>query len=165
MRRFLLAFCVVSISILMAPPLVAAPGGDVPTTHFFTLTVDGVPMLVAAAQGIGSESEVVEHRVVGPGGEDVVMKIPGRTKYLDLTLKRGLTSNLELWAWRALVESGDITTARKNCSLVMMDQSATPVARWNFHNAWPMKISLETEEGLAVEVLTLAVERMTRVAP
>jgi len=41
--------------------------------------------------GLGSENEIVEQKVVSDSGVEVVLKIPGRLKWGDITLKRGLT--------------------------------------------------------------------------
>ena len=63
-------------------------------------------------------------------GIQVVLKVPGRLKWGDITLKRGLTSNMDLWKWRKMVEDGDVTKSRKNGSIIMFDQSLKPVAQW-----------------------------------
>ncbi len=52
--------------------------------------------------GIGSETDIVEQKVVSEKGVEVVMKIPGRLKWGDITLKRGLTSNMDIWSWRKI---------------------------------------------------------------
>jgi len=49
----------------------------------------------AEVGGIGSESEVVEHKV-SQDGKDFVQKMPGRLKWNDVTLKRGITDNLQI---------------------------------------------------------------------
>jgi len=68
--------------------------------------------------GIGSETEVVEHKVVTKDGKsDFVQKIPGRLKWGDITLKRGITSELDVYSWRKLVEDGKVATARANGSI------------------------------------------------
>src|SRR6266508_1678509 len=62
--------------------------------------------------GLGSENEIVEHKVVSENGQEVVQKIPGRLKWNDITLKRGITSEMDIWKWRALVETGKVQEAR-----------------------------------------------------
>ncbi len=42
--------------------------------------------------GLGSEQEVIEHKVVNEAGVEVVLKIPGRLKWENIVLKRGITS-------------------------------------------------------------------------
>ena len=108
----------------------------------FSLEIQGVVSgYFTEVGGLGSEHEIVEHKVVDKNGHDMVMKIPGRLKWSDITLKRGLTSSMDLWDWRKQVEDGDVQGARKNGSVVMYDQSYSQVARWNFSNAWPSKVS------------------------
>lgn len=91
--------------------------------------------------GIGSEHEVIEHKVVDEKGRPHIQKLPGRLKWENVTLKRGITDNMDIWDWRDQVVQGKIEDARKNGSIVMFDQEFTEVARWNFENAWPVKVS------------------------
>ena len=64
--------------------------------------------------GLGSEQEIIEHKVMSESGQEVVMKIPGRLKWSDITLKRGITSNMDMWNWRKMVEDGDVEGARRD---------------------------------------------------
>jgi phage tail-like protein len=115
--------------------------------------------------GINSESDVIEHKVTFEG-KDFVQKLPGRLKWGDVTLKRGITDNLELWEWRQLVEEGKMNEARKNCSIVLYDRSMEIAARWNFDNAWPSKISgpdIKADGNeYGIEEFVLVHERMYR---
>jgi phage tail-like protein len=117
--------------------------------------------------GLGSENEVVEYKASGPKGEYVVRKVPGRMKWNNITLKRGITDAMDMWKWRALVEQGNVTEARKNGSIVMYDSTNAEVARFNFTNGWPSKIStdqLSVESNDPVkETITLTVESLARV--
>ena len=117
--------------------------------------------------GLGSENEITEHKVVNEKGVEVVMKIPGRLKWGDITLKRGITADMGLWDWRKMVEDGDVAGARRDGSIVMYDQSLTEKARWNFLQAWPSKISGPTPKAdsneISVEELTLVHEYIERV--
>ena len=45
--------------------------------------------------GIGSEHEVIEHKVVDEGGHEIVMKVPGRLKWENITLKRGIETRVK----------------------------------------------------------------------
>src|SRR5215212_3909040 len=82
--------------------------------------------------GLGSEHDVIEQKVVTEKGQEVVIKQPGRLKWENITLKRGLTSSMDIWAWRKQVEDGKVKDARKDGSIVMYDQNLKEVARWNF---------------------------------
>ena len=117
--------------------------------------------------GLGSENEIVEEKASGPKGEQVMKKIPGRMKWGDITLKRGMTDDMDMWKWRQLVEEGKITDARKNGSIVMFDQKGTEIARWDLINAWPSKISGPSANAgnneVAIEELTICHESYKRV--
>jgi len=116
--------------------------------------------------GIGSEHEIVEHKVVDKSGHEIVRKIPGRLKWQDITLKRGITSDMQIWEWRADLVNGDMAPARKNISITMMDRTYAPVAVWHFQNAWPSKVSgpsfKSDDNSFGVEEVTLVHEGMYR---
>jgi phage tail-like protein len=133
----------------------------------FRLEIDGrVTGYFTEASGIGSEHEIVEHKVVDDNGHEVVQKIPGRLKWQDVTLKRGITDSMEIWDWRKSVEDGEMGDARANCSIIMMDRNYTDVARWDFENAWPSKVtgpSLKSDSNeFGVEEVTIVHEGMFR---
>ncbi len=90
--------------------------------------------------GIGSESEVIDHTYTDEKGNELIGKIPGRLKWEDISLKRPVTSEVDLWDWQKEVDEGAIDGARINGSIVMFDQTHTEVARWNFDRGWIKKI-------------------------
>jgi phage tail-like protein len=116
--------------------------------------------------GIGSENEVVEHKVVDETGREYIHKIPGRLKWENVTLKRGLTSDLQFWEWRDQIVQGQVESARKNGSIIMFNQQFSEVARWNFENAWPVKITgpqpKSDSNEYSIEELTIAHEGIYR---
>jgi phage tail-like protein len=116
--------------------------------------------------GLGSESDVIESKVMTEKGVEVVLKIPGRLKWGDITLKRGITSNMDMWDWRQMVVDGDAAGARMNGSIVMFDRTGAEAARWNITNAWPLKISGPAPKSdsneIGVEELTLVHEAILR---
>ncbi len=118
--------------------------------------------------GLGSENEVVEYKASGPKGEFVIKKVPGRLKWNNITLKRGITDAMDMWKWRKLVEQGDIDSARKNGSITMYNQQGTAVAKWNFTNAWPSKLTGPSANAgnneVAIEELELTHEGYERVS-
>lgn len=116
----------------------------------------------AEAKGMGSGSNVTKSKVVNEKGVEVVLKLPGRLEWGDIVLQRGITSDMSVWAWRKMVEDGDMLGARSNGSIVMFDQQLTEVARWNFENAWPSKVEVTESDGTVVEELTMAVEFIER---
>jgi len=89
--------------------------------------------------GLGSESEVVELRS-GTESADVITKIPGRIAWKDITLKRGLTSDLSIWEWRKMVEDGNFPSAQTNGGILILDSNHNEIARWEFVRGWPTKV-------------------------
>ena len=47
----------------------------------------------------------------------------------------------QAWDWRELIVNGQVEDARRNGSVIMYNQKLEEVARWNFENAWPLKVS------------------------
>ena len=120
------------------------------------------------ASGLGSESEVIEHKIIAKGAkESIVRKIPGRLKWSDIVLKRGITGNMDFYDWRKQVEQGAVESARKDGSVVMYDQQHAEVARWNFSKGWPSKISGPSVKAdgndVGVEELTIVHEGIKRI--
>ena len=110
--------------------------------HFY-VSVDGHldNMVFRECSGIGSEQELVEYKGSGKDDYHTIQAVPGRLKWTKINLKRGITDSMDAWNWRALVEQGNVTSARANGSIVMVNQDGSEVARWNFIRAWPSKIS------------------------
>jgi len=109
----------------------------------FGLEIQGkVSGYFTEVSGIGSEHEVIEQKLMAPDGHaELVKKIPGRMKWGDITLKRGITSAMDLWTWRKEVEDGKVDSARHDGSITMFDHLGAPVAQWTFDRGWPSKIT------------------------
>ena len=135
--------------------------------HFYVEVQGKLLGAFREATGLTSESEKIEYKASGKMGEEIVLTQPGRTKYPDIVLKRGLTSNMDMHAWRKEIEDGKFKESKKNGSIVLYDQSHAEVARWNFENAWPLKLEgpglNSANNEIAVESLTLTVSKTTRV--
>lgn len=118
--------------------------------------------------GLGSENEIVEHKVTNEQGQEIIKKVPGRIKFQDIVLKRGITEEMDIWEWRKEVEDGNVDDARTNGSIVMYDQSLQESARWNFERAWPLKVtgpSLKSDSNeIGIEELTIVHEFLERVS-
>ena len=88
-------------------------------------------------------------------------------KWSPIELKRGITSSMALYDWRKMVEDGDIKGARKNGSIIMMNQSLEPIAQWDFDNGWPSKVSgpqvQSDSNAFGVEEITIVHEGIKRV--
>ena len=69
------------------------------------------------------------------GGNLYPMNLPGRVKYSNIILKRGMTADLELYQWHLSVVNG--TVQRKNGSIVLLDRAGNLKPPGDFTQAWP----------------------------
>jgi phage tail-like protein len=137
-------------------------------SYHFHVEIDGISQAqFRECGGLGSESQVVEYKE-SVKGVTVIRKQPGAIKWQDITLKRGVSDVMELWQWRKQVEQGKVDEARKNGSIVLYDQSDKEVARWNFKEGWPSKLSGPQVKAdaneVAIEELTITHEGLERVS-
>ncbi len=135
----------------------------------FLLEIDGIVQAGFSEVTIpDTTSDVVEYR---EGNElTTVRKLPGLTKYGNVTLKWGITDSLELYEnWRKPVEDGKMADARKNVAIILMNEEGSPAARWEFVEAWPSKYDAPDLNAkgtdVAVETLEVVHEGMKRVKP
>ncbi len=134
--------------------------------HFKLEVQQRVTGFFTEISGLGSEHEVVEHKVVDPNGNDLVQALPGRLKWQPISLKRGITKVRDVWDWRKMVEDGKVDTARSNGTITMFNQELQPIARWEFVNAWPSKVSgpqLQSDSNsFGIEEMTIVHEGIIR---
>jgi phage tail-like protein len=145
-----------------------ALSGDPMVGAHFEISVGAITGYFTEVGGLGSESEVVEHKIIAKGAkESIIRKIPGRLKWGDITLKRGITKNLDFYSWRKQVEQGKVDAARLDGTIIMYDQTMTPVAEWTFSKGWPSKISgpslTSDSNAVGVEELTIVHEGIKRI--
>ena len=94
---------------------------DALTGFNFALELEGVMSgYFTEANGIGSENEIIEHKVVDENAHEITKKIPGRLKWTDITLKRGITSSMDIWDWRKMVEDGDVSLLQHEAELALI---------------------------------------------
>jgi phage tail-like protein len=118
----------------------------------FRVQVDGIQRAgFREVSGLDSATDSVDYRE----GDDKLMtisKLSGLKKFANITFKRGITDDLDLWKWRKQVMDGKIKDARKNGSIVLMDDEGNDVAQWDFREAWPTKWTGPTFNATANEV-------------
>jgi phage tail-like protein len=130
----------------------------------FLVELDGITQAgFSDCSGFGASTDPIEYR---EGGENKTpRKLPGLTKFTNITLKWGLTDSRELYDWYRDVVNGKIQ--RKNGSIIVLDLEGNEKVRWNFLNAWPTKWDGPdfTAKGndIAIDMLELAVEGTERV--
>lgn len=107
--------------------------------------------------------DLIEYRN-GNERESGARKIPGRAKYSNVVLKRGVIGSLDLYQWLDQVRNGDVG-ARRTVAIHLLneDRSAT-VLTWRLLRAFPARYAFSNldargEEPL-LEILELAYERL-----
>ena len=132
----------------------------------FRLEIDGVQIAGFSEVAIGATTtDVVEYREGADPSR--IRKLPGLTKYGNVTLKRGVTNSLDLFQWHKQVANGSIATNRKTVTIVVQDEAGADKARFVVTDAWPAKydaadLNAKGNEVL-IEELELANEGVERV--
>lgn len=133
----------------------------------FRLEIDGLQTTGFSAVSIGeTTTDVIDYRE----GTDPshVRKLSGLTRYGNVTLKRGVTTSLELYNWHKQIVSGQLATNRKQVAIVVQDEAGTDVARYVVSEAWPSKYDAgdlnATGNDVFIETLELVNEGVQRVA-
>jgi phage tail-like protein len=115
----------------------------------------------------GLQAEVDVFSYEEGGRNDYVHRLPGRAKvFSNISLKRGVTYNDNLWLWFVDVLNGKISA--KNVSVVLYDAAHNPRKYWNFVKAYPVKwvgpAFKANENAISFETLELAYERMEMIS-
>lgn len=117
----------------------------------FLVTFDGVidtSAGFAEVSGLSVEVAAIEYREGSDKGG--IRKMPGLAKYPNVTLKRGVTTDLTLWNWmRTVLEGG---TIRANGRIQLLNERREPVRTWKLRNAFPAKYVGPTLNAMANEV-------------
>ena len=129
-------------------------------SYSFLVEIDGIASAAfQSVSGLSAEVEVIEYRE-GADPLSSSRKLPGRVKYPNVTLKRGVTTSLDLWSWWQTVADGAVE--RRNVAIVLLDDAHAPVLRWLLRNAWIARIEAsELDAGkneVAIESIELAHE-------
>jgi phage tail-like protein len=98
---------------------------------------------VAAVSKVGAikrSSDVIEYR---EGGNAIILKGLGRTKYEPITLERGVTQDKDFITfanYAQVLDHGSATTSlanlRQEITIVLLNEEAQPVLRYLVHRCW-----------------------------
>lgn len=107
-----------------------------PGFKFLIEESDAIEAWVTECSGLTMEREVLTY--AEGGRNDYEIKLPGRTKYQNIVLKRGVTRSDKLWKW---YQKGlyNIQVETKNLSIILKNTRGDIVKRWNIRNAYPVK--------------------------
>jgi phage tail-like protein len=129
-----------------------------PYVHLrFALEIGQVTMsMFTECSAMTIETETFEYAEGGVNSH--THKLPTRTKYGNVTLKRGLDETQELYDWYLQVVSGDFK--RRHISIVLYDIHGKRARHWDLMDAYPCKWTgpdLRVDSGaVAVETVEFA---------
>lgn len=130
--------------------------------YHFRVEIEGVTQgAFIAVSGLEGETEVIEFK---DGHDQTVRTRPGRTRFSNIVLQRGYTANPELYDWYNKVTRGQIE--RKAGSVILLDDTAQEIQRFNFFEAWPCRwrgCEFHGDDATVLfEEIELVVERIER---
>ncbi len=135
------------------------------------IKVDGVAMQVVDAafsecDGLEMTMDVKTIREGGNNGRQI--RLTGPLAFGQVTMKRGMTSNLELWDWFNLMLSDQSLRADAEVVIFASD-GETERARFQLSRCVPVKLKsppLSAKDGaVAIEELQIAYEKLTLKKP
>ncbi len=115
-------------------PRVADPEGN----FMFYLVLGGSTTPVAQfkeASGLKSSTAIFE--IEEGGMNHRVHKLPGQSRWDNIVLRYGVSSDTQLAQWRNEILSDEFAK-RKSGSIVMMTTAGEEVRRYNFTDGWPV---------------------------
>jgi len=115
------------------------------------------------ASGLTREVEPIEYRD-GFSSETSGIKMPGREKFSNITLKRGtFKGNKSFYDWYNTIEFNEVQ--RRNVDIILLDNKHEPVVQWSLKNAWCMKIEATDLKAdgneVAIETMEVVHEGLT----
>ena len=133
----------------------------------FRVEIDGISQAgFSECSFADTTTDAVEYR---EGDElPTARKLSGLTKYGNITLKWGITDTMEIYSWRQQIIDTGAEGARKNMSIILVDEAGSDKARWDITRAWPTKydppdFSAKGNE-VAIETLEIVHEGFKRVS-
>jgi len=134
------------------------PTGEIkdPYVNFnFLVEIGGITRAAfQEVSGLNATIDVIEHR---EGGENTTpRKLPGKTKYGNITLKWGMVDDTDLYQWHLDTVKGKIE--RKNGSIILLDRGGNELTRWNFERGWLSKYEIGQLSAEGNDVTTVTIE-------
>ena len=130
------------------------------STFRFEVAWGGTKIGFSEVSGMNFETDVVEYQH-GAMPESVPMKSPGKPKYSDITLKRGIFKNdNEAYVWFNSIKTNE--NARRDITITLLDQNQEPVMVWEVRKAWVSKLESASlnaaSSDAAIETMTVVNE-------
>ena len=131
-------------------------------TFRYTVEIDGIARGgFSEVSGFDLNVDVVEYRE-GDDLRNTPRKLPGLTKYGNITFKWGVVGDMEMLDWLYTVASSDQApptgVERKNITVTLIDDTGADGPQWTIINAWPVRYSIPDLNALGSEVAIESIE-------
>lgn len=131
----------------------------------FRVQIEGISKFgFREVSGLDAATDAVDYR---EGIDGNIRKLAGLPKFSNITLKRGITDDQDIWKWRTMVMDGKISQARKSGQIILLDDEGKEAAEWTFTDGWPTKWTgptfNATANEVAIDTLEIAHEGLKRV--
>lgn len=128
----------------------------------FRVEIDGVTAAAfREASGLTFETDPVEYRE-GDEARLHVRKLYGLRKFTNISLKRGITTDAQLYAWHAQILNGG--AGLRDGAVVLLDELRRDKLRWRFINGfiskWEGPTLNATANDVGIEMIEIAVDRV-----
>jgi phage tail-like protein len=123
----------------------------------FLVEIDGITVGgVAEVTPPGGEAAVIWYRS-GSDPADKQRAMRGSLSTDSILLRRAFNGDRSLYEWWQLVRIGE-SGARRSMNIVVLDDEANEVARWNVSGAFPRSHRVDRLEATAERILMETVE-------
>jgi phage tail-like protein len=129
-----------------------------------TAILDGAAGGFSECSGLELTMQAEEYRE--GGNNAAVLKFASRASWSNVTLKRGVSGNPDLWDWYFSFIEG--RGKRRDGVIVLLDESRQPRQAWYFRRGLPVKYSgpslNATQNSVAIEAIEIAHEGLHQIA-
>jgi phage tail-like protein len=130
------------------------------STYHFMVEWGGTRIAFTEVSGLDIELEMIRYRD-GSSPEYNDRLMPGRLKYSNIFLKRGINQgDNEFYLWMNTASLN--TIERRDITIKLLNEDHNPLVAWKVKNAFPVKyispVLLAMENNVAIEQLELAHE-------
>ena len=134
-----------------------------PVFHF-TVQWGGERLGFSEVTGLTQENQAIEYRD-GSFPEYSSIKMPGLRKFSNVTLKRGVVKNPDIYNWVEQVRTTGVAGKRDSVVITLLDETRQPVASWTLRSVMPMKwtgptLAAKGGADVAMEELVLSAEKI-----
>ena len=134
-----------------------------PAVKKFQVEIDGVDAgAFAAVENLKAKVDVVEYR---DGTDTALRKMPGRTSYENVTLRKGEVNSPALWQWWSEISGGKFKP--RTVTITVQAERGKPALQWQLLGCWPCEWEFAAQESnpknpdiVMVEAITFVVEKI-----